>query len=717
MMSSFIYVFRLLYSRRYWLIIGPTAVAILIYLMTADLPQSYDVKTTIYTGVVSGFNIESGGSERHDWNTVNNAMDNLANIISSQSTLKHVSMRLYAQHMMYGDPDKDNNYITAAHYRSILRKTPKEVLALIDKTSERKTLDNLYAYEKSSPKNFVYGLFNWSHRHYSYEALSKITIRRLANSDMLEVRYSADDPGIAYHTLVILNEEFIKQYEDLRFGETNNVIAYFEAELARIGKLLRIAEDSLTNYNVKMRVINYDEQTKYIAALGRDFEIRYEDILLAHDGSEKMVNQLEARIEEHVKQLRNNGIFINKLNVISDLTAKIVTLESFGSDSLVREAPSLPVLRKQLAVAEKDFTNFAEEMSTHSFTKEGLSTSTVVEQWLAELIRYEKAKAELNVMRMRRFELDKQYAYFSPIGSTIKRKEREINFTEQSYLSVLNSLNAARLRQKNLQMTSATLKIINPPTYPIAAMPTKRKLMVAAGFIGTFIFLMGMFILIELLDRTLRDKTRTERLTSGTVLGAFPADKIRGRAYNKMCTDLATQFMSNAILNLFKPDKTNIINVLSTEKQDGKSYLSEQLAEYWGGMGMKVRILSWETDFDSDTKEFHMARNVEELYQPDNEDVVIIEYKNLLESSIPGDLLRGASVNILTTRANRVWDDTDQLLFDKLKEIVGETPLFFCLTKAQREVVQNFTGLLPPYTYLRKLGYRLYHFGLTAVGS
>ena len=52
----------------------------------------------------------------------------------------------------------------------------------------------------------------------------------------------------------------------------------------------------------------------------------------------------------------------------------------------------------------------------------------------------EKASAELAVLERRRSELDQEYLHFSPIGSTIKRKERSIDFLERSYLSILSSL-------------------------------------------------------------------------------------------------------------------------------------------------------------------------------------------------------------------------------------------------------------------------------------
>ena len=105
---------------------------------------------------------------------------------------------------------------------------------------------------------------------------------------MLEISYENDDPYIVYNTLIILNDEFVKQYRDLRFGETNNVIAYFESELERVGNNLRNLEDSLRDYNVQHRVINYDEQTKHIAALSRDYELRYEEILLNFESAEKL---------------------------------------------------------------------------------------------------------------------------------------------------------------------------------------------------------------------------------------------------------------------------------------------------------------------------------------------------------------------------------------------------------------------------------------------
>lgn len=265
---------KMVYRRRYWLVILPLLTTLIAIYNTRNIPKIYEVNTTIYTGIASGFTIESGSDgTRIDWSAVKNGIDNLISIIMSKSTLRNVSLRLYAQHMIYGDSLKDNNYITAANYRALWRITPPDVRLLIDKNSIDRTVENLNSYEKSSPKNFVYGLFNWYHRHYSYNSLKNIVVKRVLDSDMIQIEYSSDDPGIAYNTLIILNSEFVKQYEVLRFSQTNSVIEYFRNELAQLEKRLRSSEDSLTLYNIEKRIINYPEQTKQVAELSGKYAL------------------------------------------------------------------------------------------------------------------------------------------------------------------------------------------------------------------------------------------------------------------------------------------------------------------------------------------------------------------------------------------------------------------------------------------------------------
>ncbi|MDD3300328.1 MAG: exopolysaccharide biosynthesis protein [Bacteroidales bacterium] len=711
-------IIRMLYRIRYWLIILPILTTLIAIFQTRNLERTYEVNTTIYTGIASGFTIESGleGSTRVDWNSVSNGMDNIISIIRSKATLRQVSMRLYVQHMIHGDSLRDNNYIKAENYRGILRITPKEVRALIDKDSEENTIRNLYEYEKASPTNFVYGLFNWYHPYYSYNALSKIDVRRIFNSDMLEINYAANDPGVAYNTLVLLTEEFVNQYEFLRFGETNNVVEYFRRELAALAQKLRVSEDSLTQYYIEKKVINYPEQTKQIAALAKDYDLLYNEVLLKYTSSTTMVADLEEKIKEHTKMIENNALFVEKIRRISELSDRIARIELFHRDSLAEYSSVIEREKRALQTAEAELKQFTIDDRELRTTKEGISVSTFVAEWVTEIIQREKSLAELQVMEEVRRSLDNQYVYFSPIGTTISRMEREIGFTEHSYLSVLQSLNTALMRQKTLQMTAATFKPINPPLFPISPIRTARRLIVAATFLGTFFLVLGYFILLEFFDRTVRDKNRAERLIPAKVLGAFPArNKVRYRSFNAEQERIATNYLANSLVPYLNPHfRTDIINFISTDSQAGKSLLIEQLKEYWTDRGLRVRVISWNEDMDEKTREYILTNNLSEIYDFDNEDVVLVEHNSLRKSAIPVGLLQEASLNLVVTRADKVWRDIDKIAFDRLLEQTKDAPVKLYLTNTKRDVAENFLGMLPPYTKLRTTMYKLIQFGLTS---
>lgn len=719
-MEYILYFSRFLYRIRYWLIIGTGVITLAVIFATANLRKTYNVDATLYTGVVSGYTIEGTGLT--DWAATNNAIDNLVNIIRAESTLKRVSYRLYARNMINGDPERDNEFITAANFRAIYNLTKNSpdgeaLLALIDKDSEEETVKNMLEYERPTPDNFIYGLFYWFHPHYSYDALQKITINRKGNSDLLQISYFSADPGIAFNTISILLEEFVNEYRAIRYGETDRVIEYFREELSRVGRELRLAEDSLTEYNIQKRVINYYDETKEIAAINKEFELREQDVLRVYNSSKAMLDEIEKRLDTNIQQLRTNAQFVNTLNKVSALTSRISELESFSTSSSDNDNQSLNEYRNELKVAQAELEGFSDQYIENLNTKEGLAKSTIVEQWLEQILLYEKAKAELEVVQKSRQELNDKYVFFAPVGSTIKRKERVIDFTERNYLTTLKSYNDALMRKKNLEMTSATLKVLNPPAYPISAQPTNRKKIIIAAFLASIIFIIGVFLLLEMLDQTLRDKMRAERITKGKVIGAFPGDPPhKYRDYDKQFRKRGTKYLSNTVLGFFEHKKEGypyIVNFLSTEDGDGKTYLSKELQAYWEKLEMKVRRLSWETDFEIDKGKYLLAESISDICTLNNEDILIVEYPSLKGHNVPNKLLEEANLNLLVTRADRAWKDADKLIYTKLNEQIGNTPLYFYLNKTSMEATENFTGMLPPYTYLRKLSYKLSQLGLT----
>ena len=706
-MEQFKYIISFFYRIRWWIIIVPILVGIFVWIITRNTEKNYDVKTTIYTGIISGYNVDQA-----DYKNANVHLSNLINIITTERTLKAVSLKLLTRCLIYGDAEKNTSYITAEHFIILNQSIPRELRPLIDKQDEEKTYNNLVAFERPSVNNYIYQLLNYNDPYFSIASLSeKIKVSQLGNSDMIEIGYSANDPGITYNTLDILNEEFVKQYRELRYGETNNVIQFFREELARLGSQLTSAEDSLIEYNIEHRIINFDEQTKQITILDAAQRLSDNDLLINSTTSSALTNFYENKLGDVAKRIKSSNEFLDNINRLSTINNDLY------SNSLTSNTDYYNKLSKERDKTENNMSSIAKKISSVNSTTDNIASETLVDKWLEQVVLNEKTKAHMQAQNIMREKLDEDFVYYSPVGATINRKERNIGFVESNYMSIMGALNQAILRQKNLEMTAATLKVMNPPLFPLNSSSSNSRMVVLTSMLAAILFIIGYFLIIEILDHTLRDKTRAERLTGGDVIGAFPQkSSLRYRRYNKSIESMAIKNLSTNILPYLSGKKRRIINLFSTEHKDGKTNIAKALEFYWNSIGLNVRRITYEEDFLSEDSEYIEAKSINDICKDiDDNEIIIVEFPILKDNPISPSIINEASLNLLVVRANRTWKNTDQRIYDDLsRKKDEEVPLFIYLTQANRSCVEDFTGQLPPYTSIKNLEYKLSQLGLTS---
>ena len=718
-MDLFRYIVRFLYKIRWYLVILPLIALVVAWFSTRNMERLYNTNTTIYTGMITAYNLEGGTG------VVGNTQANMTNLIlliSTDATIHEVSLRLFARCMMYGNPNKDNNYISAEHFRQLNNSVPAEVKALINHNSENATYANLKAYEKPSADNYLFGLTNY-HPWFGINSITgRLKVVQLNRSDIIDIGYSANDAGIAYNTLDILNEVFARQYAQLRYGETNNVIKFFEREVARLYRILTNAEDDLIRYNVEKRIINYGEQTKQLATLDASQKTSDNKLLIDKTTTRALMDYLERQLGDRAKIIKANKDFTDQVTDISRIQSRISNLRlmnSEGGGTGVESQLELAKAERMLQEATNNVRGLVKDIEAGTYSTEtGVKANDMIGRWLDQVLLLEKTKAHESAQDIMRQKLDKEILYYAPIGATLGRKDRHISFIEGNYMEMLKALNAARLRQKNLQMTTATLRVLNPPMFPMNAQPTNRMMILLGAFMLTFMLTAMYFFIIELLDRTLRDRMRSERITKIPVMGCFPKEStLRYRRFNKTIADMALRQLSKTLLPHFKEGQQNVLNLLSTDAANGKSYIAQELENYWISIGLQVRRLTYDEDFLAEDSRFIMAKDIKDIC-PDilPNEIAIIEYPNLDDNSVPSGLLNMGTINLMVTRANRTWKDVDQKALKELQDqLKDKNTLFMYLTECQRYAVEEFVGQLPPYTKFNNFVYRISQMGLTAV--
>lgn len=307
----------------------------------------------------------------------------------------------------------------------------------------------------------------------------------------------------------------------------------------------------------------------------------------------------------------------------------------------------------------------------------------------------------------------------SPVGTQVTRKQRTIGIAEDNYRNQIRGLAEANLRLKNIEMSTSNLQTISEPVYPLTDNGRKRSLYILIAFIGSTVFIITFFLIVELLDRTLRDVIRSKRLTGLPVIAAFNGtSNLKFRGYLKASNRLAAAYSCRQLNKYLRPGSPTIINLLSMERGEGKSYLAKYFAEYWETEGLKVRIVNHSVDFVPQSQQYVNAQRLSDFWKLNEAEqipnIIIVEYPAINNASIPLAVLQKADINLIIANACRLWRTCDTTTLAPIKESVGNTPLFLYLNNADREVVESFTGELPPQTPMHSFFSRLAQLGLTA---
>ncbi|RRD90000.1 hypothetical protein EII33_09110 [Bacteroides heparinolyticus] len=708
------FISQFFYRIRYWLVWGSLLVTIVVIYFTQFLPFTYTVNSQIYAGVTNETNLD--GSRVVN---VGSTFDNLINIAKSKSTLEKVSLRLLATNLVHGEEWNDNQYIKAKHYRQLLRSAPKEVLSLVDRNSVEKTTENLQKYRKENGRNFVYGMFSRPVPFYGQNALKSIDIKRLDNSDLLNISYTCEDPGIAQHTVKLVEDELLKAYEILRFSATNNVIAYFEEQVRLAKELLTREEDDLMNYNVAKQVINYNEQTKALAITKYQVDDREELTTRTYESAVALRQMLEDKMDIRAKIIRDNTNLLQQLEKVTNLNQKILEEEIFTSDKNYNNNKNLIQNKAELKKTEQAISHLSDNLNEYNFTKEGVGIENMVIEWLLACVNEAKAKAELKVLQERKNDITDQFQTFSPVGTQVKRKERAVGIAEDTYRQQLHGLSEAHLRLQNIKMTTANLQIIAPPDFPLEDNGRKRMFYIIVAFVSSLVFISAYFLIIELLDRTLRDAERSHRLTGLPVIAAFNGiSNLKFRGFLKACNRRAAAYSCRQLNKYLAVGRPTVINLLSMEEREGKSFLAKYFIDYWRTENLNVRLVKAGIDFETDTQTYVQARQLSDFWQLNSAeqmpDIILVEYPALSVATLPLAVIKQADFNLLIANAARLWGKDDDVRLKSMREVLGDTPMALYLNNADRDVVESFTGELPPRTLLHSFFTRLAQLGLTS---
>ncbi|MEI6433748.1 MAG: LysM peptidoglycan-binding domain-containing protein [Bacteroidota bacterium] len=458
------------------------------------------------------------------------------------------------------------------------------------------TVQNLLNYMAKSDTNFVYKLLNFSNPHYSVKAISTVNVLRIASSDLVRLKYDADDPGICQYTLAILTEVCIKNYKGIKENRTDAVVKYFEFQVKQASGRLKIAEDKLLKFNKDNNIINYYEQSKAVAVVKEDLDVQYNSKRMVLAGAEAAIKRIEQKLGNLQKIQLNSSRIIDLRNQLLGVNTQIANDEIFNAPDST-EKSTVADLKVKADKLKNDIQNSINDIYRFTYSTDGLPINTLLNDWMSNVILFEETRAGMEVLGNRIKEFQKQYAIYAPAGANLKRIEREINVAEQAYLELLHGLNLAKLKVQDVELSS-NIKAVDPPFFPLSPNATKRSMLIVVagllGFLGVLITILAM----EYLDNTLKNPLKAAKILHLSTGGLFPKIYLKSGSLNFL-------FITNRLLEMMVqqmsqyPEEHNAVHgsrtvlFFSPRSNEGKTVLMGNIALKLKKQGYKILVLTY----------------------------------------------------------------------------------------------------------------------------
>lgn len=600
------------------------------------------------------------------------------------------------------------------------------IRANIDETEFEASVQRLKDYGEQNDTNYIYKLLNYTHPFYSYKAMKGVTVKRIQGSGLVEVGFKTSDPGLCQQTIMFLINAFENNYSLLFENQSDHIIGYFEKRVAESSANLQAAENRLLEFNQDNNIINYYEQTRHISEQKEMLDSRYYDVKMKFTAADSVLSTLEKQLEAQSGVSMYNAKLLEYRNRLSEITYQIAINELNDSKD-PKAVAAIRDLQAESADLKKKIKEDINAVFGLQFSPEGIKSDDILTNWLMKTIEYEESKAKLAALYERKKEFQKTYETFAPLGAQLSRIEREIDVYEQQYLSLLHSLNQAKLKQQNLAFKS-NIKVVDPAYFPLTPEGSKRKLfIVAAGMVG-FIMVLFMILVMEYFDDTVKTPKRASKITGLPLFSAYPkiVKKKKGINYEYIQNRLLELGAQN-LIKIKDEHKLNDIEgpvkiiVFSTLMTDGKSLIADRFSEIlrefdYNVLNMNYNLPKYQPEFSHDTSENELNKSykigkgffgvksfAELLGQFDSEnaqinnsdlDYVILELPSIINHAYSPELVRDADIGLMLIRANRTWQGADVNALESISEFLKIKP-FVLLNGANPEFLQDLIGEIP----------------------
>ena len=328
--------------------------------------------------------------------------------------------------------------------------------------------------------------------------LGRLGVKRIPNSRLIEVRFEAENPQLAAQVVNTHLENYIEQNFRSKYDATMQASNWLSAELEELRIKVERSEDARIAYERENQIWQIDEKQDITTQKLADLSKAVTDAQTDLAEKEALYQMAVSGNVDALPAARSN-------DVISTLVKRKADLDEQYAEAADQYGPNFPkVLRLQIQRKEVD-ENLAKARKTMiESVEEEFNTSKNRVELLQEDL--DKQKAEANDLA------EKLVQYH------ILQHDAESN--KQLYDGLLQKLKEATI---TVGLHSDNIRIVDPALVPASPSRPQKARNILFAFLVGLVGGVGLALLREYLDNTVKSPDDVETLTGLPSLAVVPA--------------------------------------------------------------------------------------------------------------------------------------------------------------------------------------------------
>src|SRR6266481_295742 len=328
--------------------------------------------------------------------------------------------------------------------------------------------------------------------------LGSLSVKRIPSSRLMEVSYESTDPVLAAHILNAHLENYKAQNIQSRYEATLEATRFLTSQLNELKLTVKQSEDARINYERQNQIWSVDDKSNITTQRLADLDKQLTDAQGETLKKQALYEYAKAGDIDAVPEIRADAL-------LQDLQKKRADLAVQYTEALNQYGPNFPKVQRLQAQMKEVDDQIAREskgivLQLESDYREAKQREELIRQAL------ELQKAETNNMA------EKMVQY------NILKRESEADKT--LYEGLLTKLKEAGISEG---LKSSNLRVVDPamiPSFP--ARPAKAR-NIALAFLVGLVGGIGLALLREYLDNTVKTPDDIETLTRLPSLAVVPA--------------------------------------------------------------------------------------------------------------------------------------------------------------------------------------------------